>query len=101
MDPMVTFVDKAQVSLPSEQEVQVKRRFRAPRPMVWEAWTRPELVRRWMLGPPGWTMPVCDMNVTAGGTFAWRWRSEEDGMELSCQLLDALLLKGPAGENVG
>jgi uncharacterized protein YndB with AHSA1/START domain len=71
----------AQVTLPSEREVRVDRDFRAPRALVYQAYTRPELMQRWLLGPPGWTMPVCEMEVRVGGRFRWRWRSEEDGSE--------------------
>jgi uncharacterized protein YndB with AHSA1/START domain len=71
----------AQVSLPSDREVEVTRTFRAPRKLVYEAYTKPELMRRWLLGPPGWTMPVCEMDVRVGGRFRWRWRSDEDGKE--------------------
>ena len=72
---------KAHVTLPREHEVMVVRKFQAPRALVYDAFTRPELLRRWLLGPPGWTMPVCEMDVRVGGRFRWRWRSEEDGSE--------------------
>lgn len=78
---MVMFAEKAQVSLPSDREVSVARSFKAPRALVWRAYTTPDLVRRWLLGPPGWTMPVCEMDVRVGGRFRWRWRSERDGSE--------------------
>jgi uncharacterized protein YndB with AHSA1/START domain len=71
----------AQVSLPSDTQVRVVRDFKAPRTLVWDAHTRPELVRRWMLGPPGWSMPVCEMDVRPGGAYRWRWRSDENGAE--------------------
>ncbi len=71
----------ANVSLPSDTEVRVLRDFKAPRTLVWDAHTKPELVRRWMLGPPGWSMPVCDMDVRPGGKYRWRWRSDENGAE--------------------
>ena len=74
-------VEKAQVTMPSDREVKVTRSFRAPRTLVYRAYTEPELVRRWLLGPPGWSMPVCDMDVRVGGRFQWRWRSEEKGSE--------------------
>ena len=74
-------IDKAQVTQPSDREVQVARSFRAPRALVYRAYTEPELVRRWMLGPPGWSMPVCEMDVRVGGRFRWRWRSDQDGQE--------------------
>jgi uncharacterized protein YndB with AHSA1/START domain len=78
---MKTTMDKAQVTLPSDREVKVTRSFRAPRALVYRAYTEPEVVRRWLLGPPGWSMPVCEMDVRVGGGFRWRWRSDADGSE--------------------
>ena len=72
---------EAQVSLPSDSEVKVTREFKARRELVYKAHTVPELVQRWLLGPPGWTMPVCEMDVRVGGKYRWRWRSVEDGKE--------------------
>jgi uncharacterized protein YndB with AHSA1/START domain len=71
----------AQVTLPSDREVRVTRTFNAPRQFVWDAHTKPELVQKWMLGPPGWSMPVCEMDVREGGKYRWRWKSQEDGKE--------------------
>ena len=72
---------KSEVSLPNDRDVVVVRAFNAPRAVVFDAWTQPALVQRWMLGPPGWTMPVSQMDVRPGGKFNWRWRSEKDGAE--------------------
>ena len=77
--------DKAQVTLPSDREVQITRSFRAPRTLVYRAYTEPDLVRRWMGGYPGWTMPVCDMDVRVGGKYRWRWRQDADGTEFGFQ----------------
>jgi uncharacterized protein YndB with AHSA1/START domain len=74
-------IDKAQVTTPSEREVKVVRSFKAPRPLVYKAYTDPQLVRRWLLGPPGWSMPVCEMDVRVGGAYRWRWRNDADGSE--------------------
>ena len=57
------------------------RSFRAPKALVYRAYTEPELVRQWLLGPPGWSMPVCEMDVRVGGRYRWRWRNDEDGNE--------------------
>ncbi len=73
--PMTT--DKAQVTLPTDREVKVSRSFRAPRTLVYRAYTEPALVRRWLLGPPGWTMPICEMDVRVGGQYRWRWQSDD------------------------
>jgi uncharacterized protein YndB with AHSA1/START domain len=77
----VSNVEKAQVSLPSDREVQVMRSFKAPRELVYEAMTTPALLQRWMLGPPGWSMPVCEMDVRVGGKYRWRWRDDTEGKE--------------------
>jgi uncharacterized protein YndB with AHSA1/START domain len=78
---MAMTMDKAQVTMPSDREVKVTRSFRAPRALVYRAYTEPQLVRQWLLGPPGWSMPVCEMDVRVGGNFRWRWRSEDGGNE--------------------
>ncbi len=70
-----------EVTLPSDREVRVVRSFNAPRDLVWDAHTKPELIQKWMLGPPGWSMPVCEMDVRVGGAYRWRWRNDADGSE--------------------
>jgi uncharacterized protein YndB with AHSA1/START domain len=78
---MTTEKFKAEVSLPSDTEVRVSRSFHAPRKLVWDAHTVPKLVQKWMLGPPGWSMPVCEMDVRLGGKYRWRWKSDANGNE--------------------
>ena len=73
-------MEKAKVTLPSDREVKVTRAFKAPRALVYRAYTEPALARRWLSGP-GWSMPVCEMDVRVGGRFRWRWRTDEDGKE--------------------
>lgn len=62
------------VTLSGDRAVVMTREFDAPRQMVWDAMSKPELIRKWMLGPPGWTMTVCDDDARVGGTFVWSWR---------------------------
>jgi uncharacterized protein YndB with AHSA1/START domain len=69
------------VSTPSEREIRVARAFDASSKLVWDCHTQPDLIRRWMLGPPGWSMPVCEVDLTVGGAYRYRWRSDEDGAE--------------------
>jgi uncharacterized protein YndB with AHSA1/START domain len=78
---MQTTIDRAEVTQPSDREVQVRRSFKAPRALVYRAYTEPDLVQRWLLGPAGWSMPVCEMDVRVGGRYRWRWRNNEDGAE--------------------
>lgn len=74
-------MEKAEVTLPSDREVKVARSFRAPRALVYKAYTEPDLTRKWLTGMPGWSMPVCEMDVRAGGRYRWRWRNDQDGSE--------------------
>ena len=71
----------AEVTLPSDREVRVTRSFNAPRQLVWDAHTKPELVRKWQTGYDGWDMPVCEMDVRVGGKYRWQWKSREDGKQ--------------------
>jgi uncharacterized protein YndB with AHSA1/START domain len=64
-----------QITTPSDLEIAMTRVFDAPRRLVFDAWTRPELVRRWLLGPPGWTMPVCEIDLQVGGRYRYVWRN--------------------------
>jgi uncharacterized protein YndB with AHSA1/START domain len=78
---MANSLPKANVTLPSDHEVKVTRQFAAPRALVYKAYTTPSLLQQWLLGPPGWTMPICEMDVRVGGQFRWRWRNSRDGKE--------------------
>ena len=63
-----------QVTTPTDREIVMTRVFDAPRRLVFEAWTNPERVARWMLGPEGWTMPVCEIDLRPGGAWHFVWR---------------------------
>jgi uncharacterized protein YndB with AHSA1/START domain len=58
---------------PGDREIVIERAFDANRDQVWRALTEPRLVRRWMLGPPGWAMPVCEIDLTVGGHMRVEW----------------------------
>lgn len=73
------------VTTPSEREIRVSRTFDAPRALVFDFHTKPEYVKRWLLGPPGWSMPVCDIDLTVGGRYCYRWRNDGDGREFGVQ----------------
>jgi len=75
MNPAGTFKVTAQ----GEREIVMARTFDAPRALVFEAFTRPELVKRWLLGPPGWSMPVCEIDLRVGGRYRYVWRKDKDG----------------------
>lgn len=64
-----------------ERDIVMTRVFNAPRHLVYEALTKPELVQRWLLGPDGWTMPTCEIDLREGGSFRYVWRNK-DGREM-------------------
>jgi uncharacterized protein YndB with AHSA1/START domain len=70
-----------QVETVGEREILITRVFSAPRTLVWDAHTKPELLKRWLTGPPGWTFPVCEMDLKVGGKYRWVWRAP-DGTEM-------------------
>jgi len=67
---------------PSDREVVITRVVDAPRELVWKVWTSPEHIPRWLVGPPGWTMPVCEMDLRPGGKWRYVWR-QGDGTEMT------------------
>ena len=71
------------VTLPSDREIAMTRAFNAPRRLVWDAHTKPELVKRWLLGPPGWSMPVCRIDLRVGGRYRYEWRNDKDGTTMA------------------
>jgi uncharacterized protein YndB with AHSA1/START domain len=66
---------------PSDREVVMTHVVDAPRELVWEAHTDPEHASQWMLGPEGWSMPVCEIDLRPGGEWHFVWR-QSDGNEL-------------------
>jgi uncharacterized protein YndB with AHSA1/START domain len=62
------------VTTPTDREIAVTRVFNAPRSLVWDAMSKPELLRKWLFGPPGWMMTVCENDLRVGGKFWWAWR---------------------------
>ncbi len=71
------------VSTPSDREIRVTRVFDAPRELVFECHAKPELLKRWLLGPPGWSMPGCEVDFRVGGKYLYTWRNDADGSEFS------------------
>jgi uncharacterized protein YndB with AHSA1/START domain len=79
---MLTSPDSLQITTLSEREILITRSFNASRDLVYEAITRPELIKRWLGVRAGWTMPVCEMDLRPGGAYRWVWRQESDGTEM-------------------
>jgi uncharacterized protein YndB with AHSA1/START domain len=64
-----------------DREIVMTRVFDAPRNLVFEAYTRPELVKRWLGAFGGWTLPVCEIDLRVGGTYRFVWRNA-DGSQM-------------------
>jgi uncharacterized protein YndB with AHSA1/START domain len=67
---------------PTDREVVVTRVVDAPRKVVFAAHTEPRHLQRWLLGPEGWTMPVCEFDARPGGAWRYVWR-KADGSEMA------------------
>ena len=71
-----------QLATPTDTTIVITRVANAPKNAVFEAWTNPKYIREWMLGPPGWTMPVCELDLRVGGAWRYTWR-KDDGTEMT------------------
>ncbi|MPZ48816.1 MAG: ATPase [Dehalococcoidia bacterium] len=70
-----------QVSTPSDREILMTREFDAAPQLVYDAWTKPELLKRWF-GPPGWELPECEIDLRVGGSWRYLMRKPETGEEM-------------------
>ena len=68
---------KLKIAAAADREIVMTRIFDAPRRLVFECMTKPELLRRWLLGPPGWSMVVCDVDLRVGGAYRYVWRNQK------------------------
>lgn len=66
-------MNKLTLKTEGDTHVIVTRRFDAPPEAVYRAHTDPKIVQKWMLGPEGWTMPVCISEVRPGGKIRYEW----------------------------
>jgi uncharacterized protein YndB with AHSA1/START domain len=73
-----------QIRANGDREIVMTRVFDAPRKLVFDAFTKPELLKQWLLGPPGWSMPVCEIDLRIGGRYQYVWRRDSDGTEMGC-----------------
>jgi uncharacterized protein YndB with AHSA1/START domain len=69
------------VTTPTDREIVMTRVFDAPRHLVWDAFTKPELLKRWF-GPRGWSLSTCEVDARVGGSFRF-------------------ILQGPDGQKMG
>jgi uncharacterized protein YndB with AHSA1/START domain len=66
-------MSKLTLKTEGDRHVLVTRRFAASPERVYRAHTEPKLIQKWMLGPDGWSMPVCVNDPRPGGKFRYEW----------------------------
>lgn len=79
-----------ELSQPTPTTARVVRVFDAPVPLIWRAHTEPELVKQWMTGPPGNSMPVCEIDLRAGGEGRFVLKSPEFEMGIDIEYLEVV-----------
>src|ERR1700682_2422375 len=72
-------MSKMTLKTEGDKHVVVTRRFAASPEAVYRAHTEPKLVQKWMLGPEGWTMPVCVSEARPGGKIRYEWSDGKGG----------------------
>ena len=82
-------MSKLTLKTEGDTHVVVTRRFAAPPESVYRAHTDPELIQKWLLGPEGWTMPVCIIEAKPGGKFRYEWKNGTgNGFYMTGELLE-------------
>jgi uncharacterized protein YndB with AHSA1/START domain len=66
-----------------DREIVMTRVFDAPRNLVYEAFTKPDLVKRWLGVFGGWSLPVCEIDLRVGGRYRFVWRKPGTEMGMS------------------
>jgi len=73
----VTNIGLLEITTPSDREIAMTRVFDAPARLIFDAWTKPELIKRWLGVRAGWTMEVCEVDLRVGGKYRFLWRSPD------------------------
>ena len=82
MTNAVKNAETLQITTPTDREIVMTRVFDAPRRLVFEALTKPELLKRWLGVRRGWSMAVCEIDLRVGGALRYVWRKDSKGIEM-------------------
>ena len=66
---------KLAISARGDREIAISRSFNASAARIFDAFTKPAFLKRWLFGPEGWTMIVCDVDAKTGGAYRYVWRN--------------------------
>ncbi|MEO8590948.1 MAG: SRPBCC family protein [Flavobacteriales bacterium] len=65
--------NKVKVVAHGDRAILITRSFAAPRALVFDAMSKPEMMKQWFHGPPGWTLSTCEIDLRGGGNYRWVW----------------------------
>jgi uncharacterized protein YndB with AHSA1/START domain len=80
--------NKLTLKTEGDTHIVITRHFDAPPEAVYRAHTEPELIQKWMLGPEGWTMPVCINDARPGGKFRYEWAGGKGRFNVTGEFLE-------------
>jgi len=69
--------NKVTVTPKGEREIVIQRAFSAPRKLVFDAMSKPDMMKQWFHGPPGWTLVTCEIDLRVGGKYRWVWHNND------------------------
>ena len=72
--------NKVKVEAKGETELVITRDFNAPRELVYRAHTECKYMKRWLFGPDGWSLDVCEVDLRVGGKYRWVWKKDDISM---------------------
>lgn len=75
---------------PTPTSIRIVRTFDAPVELVWRAHTEPELVKRWMTGPPDHSLPVCEIDLRVGGKGRYVWKNPDFEMGMDAEFKEVV-----------
>jgi len=70
------------ISASGDREITMTREFDAPRRLVFEAYTKPELLKRWLGVREGWVLAECDVDLRVGGAYRYLWQNAARGTQM-------------------
>lgn len=71
---------KVTVEAKGDNELVISRSFNAPKDLVFQAHTECKYLKRWMYGPEGWSLDVCESELRVGGKYRWVWKKGDVSM---------------------
>lgn len=78
---MDTSNNKVTVIAYGDRSILITRSFKAPKQLVFDAMSKPEMMKHWFHGAPGWSLTACEMDLRVGGSYRWAWTNAE-GQEM-------------------